>query len=112
MLLYDKKEKSLDVYDFSASKDNLIYYRMTQMEKIPKTERFFVAETHTDPYGDSPLFEEYTGKVFNDRLLLASYADNDSEERKNNAYRRYHVLKNDRIIEKKKDILLNSFIYG
>ena len=113
MFLYDKKRKSLDVYDFTANKDDLVDYRMTQMEQIPETERIFVAETHVGPYGDSPLFEGYTGKTFNDQVLSASYADNDSEERKKgDAYRYYHVLRSDNISKRNNEILLDCYELG
>lgn len=113
MFLYDKNKKSLDIYDFTASKEDLINYRITQMEQIPETERVFVAETHIDQYGDSPLFEKYTGKTFNDKILSASYADNDSEKRKNSdAYRRYHVLKNDNRSKINNKMLLDYYEGG
>ena len=113
MFLYDKKDKYLDVYDFTASRNDLVNYRMTQMEKLPEDEKVFIAETHVDPYGDIPLFEKYTGKTFNDSIIPASYADNDSEERKeSNAYRRYHVLKSDRRSKRNNEILLDCYGYG
>ncbi len=113
MFLYDKKEKSLDVYDFTANKDDLIDYRMTQMEQIPESERIFVAETHIDPYGDLLLFEKYTGKTFNYEVLSASYADNYSEERKkSDVYRRYHVLKSDNRSKRNNEMLLDYYVFG
>lgn len=113
MFLYDKKENSLDVFSFTACNDDLKCYRITQMKQIPKTERIFVAETHIGQYDDSLLLEAYTGETFNDKILSASYADNDSEERKNsNAYRRYHVLKSDHRSKSHNELLLNYYVSG
>ncbi len=108
MFLYDKKENSFDVYDFTAKKDDLISYRKNQIEKIPEEERIFIAETHTDPYGYySPLFERYTGNTFNDRILFASDADNDA----NNDIC-YHILKRDNRSKVNNELLLNCYIFG
>ena len=113
MFLYDKKDKSLDIYDFTANKNDLVNYRMAQLEQLPEDDRVFVAETHIDPYGDIPLFEQYNVETFNDLILPANYADNDSEERKNgDAYRRYHVLKRDRRSKRNNEILLDCYRYG
>ena len=113
MFLYDKKDKYLDVYDFTASRSDLANYRMTQMKELPEDEKVFIADTRVDPYGDILLFEKYTGEIFNDEVLTASYVDNDSEERKtSNAYRRYHVLKADRRSKENNDNLLACYGYG
>lgn len=113
IFLYDKKEKSFDVYNFAASRDDLVCYRRAQMEQIPEQERVFMAEAHIDPYEDSLLFEKYTGKTFNERVLSAGYADNDSEERKqSNAYRRYHVLKRNNSSKENNKRLLEGYVLG
>ena len=96
MFLYDKKDKCFDVYDFTASRNDLVDYRMIQMEKIPKDEKVFIAETRVGHYGDIPLFEMYTSKTYDDSVVPASFADDDSEEKKSNGYRCYHFLKSDR----------------
>lgn len=111
MFLYDKKEKSLDVYDFTASKESLEKFRMEQIEQIPKDERIMFAETHVKLYGQTPLLKEYIGKNSNNEILSSDYADN--EERKNNdPYGRYHVLRNDKRSDKDHEFLLDLYIHG
>lgn len=119
MFLYDKKDNSIDVYDFTASEENLEKFRKEQMEQIPQDERIMFAETHVKLYGETPLLKAHIGKNFNNEILLSDYADNE-EIKDTDKYGRYHVLKNDKGNDKENDkendkkheILLDLYIHG
>lgn len=111
MILYDKRDESLDIYELVAHKDELVKYRKKQMKQIPDNERIFVAETRVDPYGETPLLENYAGKITSGRVINAEYADNE-KRKENNAYGRYHVLKKNFQNLSDNNILLDSYYNG
>ena len=72
MLLYDKKENSIDVYEFIANENDLYNYRKQEMKKISEDKIIYRAEVHesekTKKYKHKmPLFirhkDSFNGKV-------------------------------------------------
>lgn len=114
MLLYDKKEKSLDVYDFNASQDSLANFRKNKIKPGPddildEIEIILIAKTRIfqrkySSYGPKPLFEVYTK---DDRILSANYAD-DCRDNGFSSCVEYHDLIKDSYNER----LINCYING
>ena len=105
MFLYDKKEKSLDVYSFNDDKPDIIGYRMNQMFKIPERERVVVAKSFSYDDNDTPLFERYQ-KQF-DTIVIPMILANEKENEL-----RYHLLKTVGITSRRnREILLDSYYF-
>ena len=78
MHLYEKKNNCIGVYDFSAPKDVLEKYRITEMEKIPENERVLSAINHVASTFQRPYFETYDDEDFNNLIFDYVEADNDA----------------------------------
>ena len=74
MFLYDKKEKSLDVYSFNGKQQDMIQYRENQMLQIAERDRVVVAESYSHDMGESPLFEFYA-KRLDTEIIPMEYAN-------------------------------------
>lgn len=114
MVLYEIKESNsqkVKVYNFEAGIEDIINYRIQQMETIPENERFFVAEACVNLFKEIPVFVPYMQKWCNpDAILNAYYADNENR-RYDNDYLGYHVLKKDFSNKDAKLALLKSYLY-
>lgn len=91
MKLYDRNGDKLTVYNLTAKDEDLTQYRLTKMEQIPKKDRFFKAEPHLAPYGNTLLFEYYTNEDNKGKVIKATEADS---RKSSDLYGRYyHILK-------------------
>lgn len=105
MFLYDKKEKSLDVYSFNGYEEDMIQYREDQMLQIPEMDRVFMAESYSHDMGESPLFEFYAERL-DTEIIPMEYANSKRGKL------RYHFLKTGPTSKRNKEILLDCFYYG
>lgn len=106
MLLYERNNDILEVYDFSAKKEVLEEYRKKQMQKIPEDERILTAETCISNWSDTPLFESFSTN-YSDKILTSNYADNKSVSEN-----RYHTLKKSNKDTNHNQQLLNFYYTG
>jgi len=105
MYLYDKKEKSLDVYSFDANQWVMFEYRERQMLQIPEKNRVLVAEAYSHDVGESPLFEFYANR-FDETIIPMEYANSKRDEL------RYHFLRTGKTSKRNREILLDSYYFG
>ena len=103
MLLYDNKDKHLDIYEFNSDRKKMIDYKLKELKKIPENERFLVAKTRINS-NDKPLFEEYISNLNNDIVLDSTYVDS-----KDNNNGTYHKLEYD---NNNSTFLENYYIYS
>lgn len=103
MLLYDKKEKTIDIYEFSADANDLFNYRKQQMEKIPKEEIFYIATAYPRDKDDKPILEKQ-GNSFNSKIIPMWYL---------NSSQHFHFFNtDDKISEGQKQLLLDRLNNG
>lgn len=105
MFLYDKKEKSLDVYSFVEDSQAIREYRQSKILEIPERDRVVVAESYSQDMSEIPLFEFYA-EQFDINTIPMEYANSQEKNL------RYHLLKKGKTSKRNRDILLDKFYSG
>lgn len=103
MLLYDRKEKTIDVYEFLADANDLFNYRKQQMEKISKEKTFYIATAYPRDKDDKPILEKRDNS-FNSNII-PMWRLNSSQH--------FHFFNtDDKISEGQKQLLLDRLYNG
>lgn len=105
MFLYDKKEKSLDVYSFVEDSQAIREYRQSKILEIPERDRVVVAESYSQDMSEIPLFEFYA-EQFDINTIPMEYVNSQEKNL------RYHLLKKGKTSKRNRDILLDKFYSG
>lgn len=105
MYLYDKKDKTIDVYSFDANEIVMKAYRETQMQQIPENKRVYIAESYSPELSTTPILA-LSEKELDQRIFSMEEANS----RQDNG--NYHLLSSDKTSRRNREILLDSFYYG